>query len=358
MSSTSFGISAAEKGWVPTFVLRRAIRSLLDERLRSERAASAEAAHLRVRALIKELNESPIAINTAEANHQHYEVPTEFYKLCLGPRLKYSSGYWSQGVSSLAQAEEAMLALYAERAELKDGQSILDMGCGWGSLSLWLCEKFPSSKVVAVSNSATQRQYIERVAAERGFANLRVITCDMRVFDPGQQFDRIVSVEMLEHMRNYRALFERVASWLHSDGKFFVHIFTHAQYAYPFQDEGEDDWMARHFFTGGIMPSDHLLFAFQEHLRMVDHWRVDGTHYGKTAGAWLSNVDANKEKALALFEKESANSPVRAKEDSTPRKHAIRQYNRWRLFYLACEELWNYANGREWMVSHYLMTKR
>lgn len=352
MSATSFGINAAENGWIPTFVLRVAIRRLLRSRLAAERGASAEERQERHRLLVAELNESPIAINTAEANQQHYEVPTELYQLCLGPRLKYSSGYWPSGVHSLAGAEEAMLELYAKRAELQDGQTILDMGCGWGSLSLWLCEKYPKSQIVAVSNSSTQRAYIESVANKRGFGNLRVVTCDMRVFDPDQQFDRIVSVEMLEHMRNYRTLFERVASWLKPDGKFFVHIFTHREFAYPFNDEGDDDWMARHFFTGGIMPSHHLLLYFQEHLQLVDHWRVDGTHYAKTAAAWLENLDANKSAAVKVL------APTAKSNDSRSNENAERQFHRWRLFFLACEELWKYREGREWMVSHYLFTRR
>lgn len=304
--------------------------------------------------LIAELSESPIAINTQDANDQHYQVPTEFFQLCLGPRLKYSSGYWSSDVSTLAAAEEAMLSLYAQRAQLGDGQSILDMGCGWGSLSLWLCEKYPRSQIVAVSNSATQRQYIEWAAAQRGFRNLRVITADMRSFEPGEQFDRIMSVEMLEHMRNYRSLFQRVASWLKPDGKFFAHIFTHREYAYPFTEKGDDDWMAKHFFTGGIMPSDHLLLNFQEHLRFVDHWRVDGTHYAKTARAWLNNLDENKSKALTVLGRQSNN-----KQGSTTSDNEVTQkFHRWRLFFLACEELWNFAQGREWMVSHYLAEPR
>ncbi len=351
MSVTTFGIRVAENGWVPTPVLRVAIRRLLKARLQAERSPTEEAAQDRLRQLIAELNESPVAINTQDANEQHYEVPTEFFQLCLGPRLKYSSGYWPAGVSTLAAAEEAMLSLYAERAQLKDGQAILDMGCGWGSLSLWLCEKFPKSRIVAVSNSSTQRKYIEQTAAQRGCANLRVITADMRQFEPDQKFDRIVSVEMLEHMRNYRTLFQRVASWLKPEGKFFAHIFTHKEFAYPFSDNKDDDWMAKHFFTGGIMPSDHLLLYFQEHLRIVDHWRVDGTHYAETARAWLENLDRNKALAMKSL---AVHGQKKTPAGETPAGEVTQQFHRWRMFFLACEELWRFNRGREWMVSHYL----
>lgn len=355
MSITSFGIRAAENGWVPTPLLRVAIRKLLKQRLLSEQSSTAEAAQNRLSQLIEHLSESPVAINTENANEQHYEVPTAFYQLCLGPRLKYSSAYWPNGVATLAAAEDAMLSLYADRAQLMDGQSILDMGCGWGSLSLWLCEKFPRSRIFAVSNSSTQRMYIEQTAAQRGFNNLQVVTADMRQFEPPQTFDRIVSVEMLEHMRNYRTLFQRVALWLKPGGKFFVHIFTHKEYAYPFNVEGDEDWMAKHFFTGGIMPSDHLLLYFQEHLQITDHWRVDGTHYAKTARAWLENLDRNKFSAIATFAgavtSESYNAKILAAQ-------ARQQFHRWRMFFLACEELWNFAHGREWMISHYLAVSR
>jgi len=268
------GIAMAERGLAPDSLVRAGIKRLLRERLKECEGKSVESAWDQSREFFDAMSRAPLALNTAEANSQHYEVPTEFYDYCLGPRKKYSSCYFPTGRESLAHAEELMLAKTCERAELCDGQDILELGCGWGSLSLWMAEHYPKSRITVVSNSRTQREYIEKKAAGKGFKNLSVITCDMNNFATDRQYDRVVSVEMFEHMRNWRLLFEKISSWLKPNGKLFFHIFVHRFYTYPFETEGEDNWMGRHFFTGGIMPAFDLPLRFQEHLKIESQWLV------------------------------------------------------------------------------------
>jgi cyclopropane-fatty-acyl-phospholipid synthase len=333
-----------DSGLVPEPLLRAGIRAICAQRLREERRG-VEAEQARHQALVEELRGSDIAIATAAANDQHYEVPAELFEAVLGPHLKYSSCYWPPGVTDLASAESAMLELTAERAELADGQDVLDLGCGWGSLSLWAAARYPRSRFTAVSNSAVQRAWIEAAAATRGLANLTVRTADVRVLElPAAGFDRVISVEMFEHMRNYELLLRRIARWLRPAGTLFVHVFAHHRHAYPFEDAGRSDWMAREFFTGGLMPSAQLLHHFQADLRIAREWHLSGTHYARTAEAWYGNLVQHRERVTAILARHYD-------------RDAARRYQRWRVFFLACAEMFGYRDGREWIVAHYAFAR-
>ena len=344
--STAVAVHWVEQGLVPDRVVRLGIRRLLKQRLQELDDGNTEATAALTRAFLQQMRDAPLALLPHKANEQHYEVPAAFFAQVLGPHRKYSSCHWPRGVETLAEAEAAALASTCERAGLQDGQRVLELGCGWGSLSLWMAERYPNSWVTALSNSHSQRIYIEGQALSRGLHNLRVRTCDINSFDTGERFDRVVSVEMFEHLRNWPHAFAQVARWLRPGGRFFMHVFAHREAPYAFDVHDESDWMSRHFFSGGMMPSDDLALQCQDDLRLLERWRWDGLHYQRTAAAWLSNMDAAREDLQPLL-------AATYGEDQ-----AALWWQRWRLFFLAVEELFGHADGQQWWVSHYLFERR
>ncbi|MBU6327267.1 MAG: cyclopropane-fatty-acyl-phospholipid synthase family protein [Verrucomicrobia bacterium] len=335
------------KGAIPDFLIRTGIRQRMAGTLAPFEKLDCEQRQELLMKHIRELRASPVAIATAEANEQHYELPTRFFQKVLGKNLKYSSGYWEKGVTSIDESEARMLEITCERADLRDGQRILELGCGWGSLTLWMASHFPQARITAVSNSRTQKLHIDAELAARGLSNVEVRTANMIDYDGEGDavFDRVVSVEMFEHMKNYEILMNRISRWLKSDGALFVHIFTHREFAYHYEMTGDDDWMARYFFTGGQMPSDDLLLYFQNDLKIVGHWQVSGTHYQKTSEAWLARMDAARDELLPLI------------AETYGTENQTRWWVYWRVFFMACAELWGYRKGNEWIVSHYFFRK-
>jgi len=337
-------LAAVERGWVPDPIVRRGIRSLCRQRMREiQIPQSHRAQHLDQFA--RSMDEAPIAPLVHKANEQHYEVPADFFQHVLGAHLKYSSAYWV-GVDSLDAAEAQALALSGAHADLRDGQQILELGCGWGSLTLWMAKTYPKAHITAVSNSKSQRLFIEKCAADAALHNLQVITADINHFSTDQRFDRVVSVEMFEHLRNYASIFDQVAQWLKPDGRFFMHIFCHRSTPYFFEDRDETDWMSRYFFSGGMMPSVDLPLCFSRSLRCLERWNWSGVEYQKTAEAWLKNLDREKESVKVLFEKTYGAGQAHI------------WINRWRVFFMACAELFGTRDGQEWQVCHYLFDRR
>jgi cyclopropane-fatty-acyl-phospholipid synthase len=335
-----------EQGYVPDKVIRHGIRRLLAERLIEISHNNCEVMADNQHMFIEAMQSSPVAVQTDKANEQHYEIPASFYEHVLGENGKYSCCYWKQDTGTLDEAEREALSLTCEHARLADGQQILELGCGWGSLTLWMARQYPNAHITAVSNSASQGEHIRNKAEQSGLNNVTVITEDMNSFSTGERYDRIVSVEMFEHMRNWDALYKNVASWLKPGGFFFKHIFVNRATPYLFLDQDDSDWMSRYFFSGGMMPSDDLPLYFQDDLRLARQWRWSGEHYEKTSNAWLANMDANKAEIWPILEQ------VYGAAD------AQRWWMRWRIFFMACAELFAYNNGQEWYVSHYLFQKR
>lgn len=346
MQITGLAIQLAEKNLIPDCMIRSGIRHLSKIRLDEISAGNCESAVRIQTDFIAAMNQAPIALVPELANAQHYEVPAKFFQLCLGNHRKYSSCFWLADTKTLDEAEANALQLTCEHAELNNGQQILELGCGWGSLTLWMAAHYPKSNITAVSNSNSQREYIMATAKERGLNNVQVITCDMNKFDPAEHnikhgFDRVVSVEMFEHMRNHKVLYKKVHDWLVPGGKFMMHIFVHRSTPYAFEVQGDDDWMSQFFFSGGMMPSDDLPLHFQDHLKLTRRWRWDGTHYEKTANAWLQNMDAHERDITPIL------------EQTYGTENAVKWRSRWRIFYMACAELFGYRNGQEWWVTHY-----
>lgn len=339
-------LSLTEKGLLPDSLIRTGIRQLCKRRLEQEGRHDTELAAQRYMQVLEELKHSAIAIATDKANEQHYELPTEFFQKVLGRRLKYSACYFEHANSTLDEAEEFSLLQYSQRAQLADGQEILELGCGWGSFSLWMAAQYPNARITGVSNSHTQRMHIEQQAAQRGLKNLHIITQDVNTLElPAAHFDRVVSVEMFEHVRNYHKLFKNISGWLKDDGLLWCHIFCHRFLHYPFEVNSRLDWMSEYFFTGGLMPAASTFLNFQDHLSLQNHWQWSGTHYESTANAWLHNMDTHKNVLMPLFKQVYAGQ-------------AEIWWQRWRIFFMACAELFGLQQGQEWIVGHYLFGKR
>jgi cyclopropane-fatty-acyl-phospholipid synthase len=342
---TAKAVSWTESGLVPDTVIRAGIRRLLESKRKEIHSGDVEYAADTLNRFVAMMNESPIALVPDLANEQHYEVPSEFFTHVMGDHLKYSCCYWPNDVGNISDAEVAALELTVERAGIEDGHQVLDLGCGWGSLSLWIAEHFPNAFVTSVSNSTSQREFILKQAKDRSIQNINVIVCDMNDFTTSDRFDRVVSVEMFEHMRNYAELFRCIDEWLVADGRFFMHIFCHRTTPYEYVDKSPSDWMSRYFFSGGIMPSADLPLRFADNLSIDKRWHWNGQHYARTCNAWLARLDANEE----------AIKPILA--ECYGEENVALWWQRWRIFFMACAELFDYDEGHEWYVGHYLFRK-
>ncbi len=332
------------RGLLPDFLIRTGIRKLLKERLKAIEPHEQTLIEAKKK-FVTMMKSSPLAIQTRDANEQHYEVPTEFYMFALGPNLKYSCAYFEEG-DTLEAAEIKMLERTVAMAQIRPGDKVLELGCGWGSLTLFIAQKFPTCQITAISNSSTQKSFIDQKAKEKGLKNIRIITADINHFASNEKFDRVVSVEMFEHMRNYEILLSRISNWLLEKGTLFVHIFVHHSTPYLFEVKDDSDWMSKYFFSGGMMPSDDIFTFFQEKFSVKEHVRYNGTHYSKTSEEWLKNTDRNKDKIMNIFRNHYGT------------KDALKWFEYWRIFFMACSELWKFDEGKEWFVSHYLLEKK
>ncbi|CAE6162473.1 unnamed protein product [Arabidopsis arenosa] len=345
-ASVKAGLTLLEKNLLPDLVIRRLTRLLLAGRLRSGYKPTAEMQLSDLLRFVDSIKKMPIAINTEKPKTQHYELPTAFFELVLGRNMKYSSCYFSNDSSSLEDAEEAILALYCERAKVEDGQSVLDVGCGWGSLSLYIARKYGKCKLTGICNSKTQKAFIDEKCRKLGLENVEIIVADISTFEHEGTYDRVFSIEMFEHMKNYGELLKKIGNWMKEDSLLFVHYFCHKTFAYHFEDVNDDDWITRHFFSGGTMPSADLLLYFQENVSIVDHWLVNGTHYAKTSEEWLKRMD----KEIVAIK--------RIMEMTYGKEEAVKWMVYWRTFFIAVAELFGYNNGEEWMVAHFLFKKK
>lgn len=336
--------SMVSRGLIPDFIIRTGIRKLLKDRLKEITPKPPQSIEDAKKRFVDMMKSSPLAVQTRDANEQHYEVPTEFYLYALGPNLKYSCAYFEDG-DSLSQAETKMLERTVSMARIQPGDKVLELGCGWGSLTLFMAKKFPTCQITAVSNSATQKAFIDQKAKERGLNNIKIITQDMNNFDTEERFDRVVSVEMFEHMRNYDILLSKISNWLNDKGTLFVHIFVHRSTPYLFEVKDNSDWMSKYFFSGGMMPSDDIFNFFPERFTLKEQVRYNGVHYSKTSEKWLNNMDRNKNKIMDIFKNHYGS------------KEADKWFEYWRIFFMACSELWKFDEGKEWFVSHYLLEK-
>ena len=341
--SDLFGITIGS-GFLPDLLIRLGVRYLVRKRLKQSYSVDPETRQEKLKEFISALEKQPIAVNTKEANSQHYELPARFFEMVLGQHLKYSCSYFRSKRDTLDDAELNMLDLYVQRSQIRNGDRVLELGCGWGSLTLHLARNFPDCKIIALSNSKTQKDFIGQKMKTENIRNVEIIVEDINDFNIDKKFDRIVSIEMFEHVRNYKKLFKKIYNFLKKDGLLFIHIFSHKEIAYPFEAKDRSDWMSKYFFTGGTMPSSYLLTYFMHPFRVKDHWMVSGKQYYYTSCKWLDNMDKHRSEIIDLFKMVYGQD------------HKL-WYQYWRIFFIAVAGLFGYGDGDQWLINHYLLEK-